>query len=113
MSLSRYLTLSGRLRLPWDLAQAHVPVSAAAPVGRQQAKDHLVGEFPAYPRRLAEPALGHEPGPLGGPDHRRVAGQGIDLQPVQAADAEAVLTQRQDYVCAQAAAPERGPQRQS
>jgi len=76
----------------YSLAQARVPVPAAAPVGRQQAKDHLVGEFPANPRRVAEPALGHEPGPLGGPDHRRVAGQGIDLQPVQAADGEAVLT---------------------
>jgi hypothetical protein len=40
----------------------------------------------------------HEPGPFGASDHRRVAGQRVDLQPVQAADGETVLAQGQDDV---------------
>jgi hypothetical protein len=58
-------------------------------------------------------ALEREPGPFGTPDHRRVAGQRVDLQPVQAADGEAELAQRQDHVAAQAAPAERRPQRQA
>ena len=53
---------------------------------------------------------GGEAGPDGGADHGVVVGQGVDLQPVQAADGEAVAAQHADDVGAQVLPAERRPQ---
>jgi len=80
------------------------------PFARQLAEDDLVREVPVDPGRAAEGALRHEPGPGRRGNHRVVVGQGLDLQPVQAADGEAVAAQHADDVGAQVLPAERGKQ---
>jgi hypothetical protein len=82
---------------------------AGSPFGGELAEDDLVGELSVDPCGLAQGALEHEPGALGRRDHRRVVGEGFELQPVQSEDHEPVAAQHAEQVGGQAAAAEGGP----
>ena len=59
------------------------------------------------PGRVTYGALGGEAGADGGADHGVIVGEGVDLQPVQAADGEAVAAQHRNDVGAQVLPAER------
>src|SRR3984885_7255071 len=87
-------------------SSAHGKRAAGRPFVKEQAEGDAVGEGAVDPGGLAHGALQDEAGPDGGGDHRVVVGQGSDLDPVQAADREAVMAQHSDDVGAQVPAAE-------
>jgi hypothetical protein len=86
---------------------------ARRPFVNEQAEHHAVGEAAVEPGGFAHGAFQDEAGPDGGGDHRVVVGQGGDLDPVQAADREAVVAQHAHDVGAQVAPAAGRPEHES
>src|SRR5581483_1585403 len=84
-----------------------------APLGAQQSEDDLVQELPVYPRCTTQRAFEYESGPCRRLDHRCVIGQGLKLQPMQTAHAEAVLAEHSHDIGSQAVTAKGRAQREA
>ena len=72
--------------------------SAGIPFACEHSQDHLIGEIAVNPRRAAKPAFLPEPCPRSGLYYRRVVGEQPRLQPVQAANGEAIAAEHAGHV---------------
>ena len=94
-----------RERHPEALAGRRVPL------GREQPKNDFVGESSIGPRRAAQDAFLGEADAGGRLDHRRVVGEGLELQAVESAYGEPVAAQHAKNVGAEPSVAERRSQR--